>query len=74
MNIFEFAKYAKECFGVDYGLLVNNGNEMITRVALVGGGGSRTYEAAIKENADIYCLQESKVLEDQFSYNKEDIK
>jgi exodeoxyribonuclease-3 len=24
-----------------------------------------------KENADIYCLQESKVLEDQFSYNKE---
>ena len=24
-----------------------------------------------KENADIYCLQESKALEDQFSYNKE---
>lgn len=24
-----------------------------------------------KENADIYCLQESKVLEDQLSYNKE---
>ena len=74
MNIFEFAKYAKECFGVDYGLLVNNGNEMITRVALVGGGGSRTYEAAIKENADIYISGDAphhirrSVIQHKFNY------
>lgn len=54
MDVNEFAKFAKERFDVSYGLLVNSGKEKIKKVGIIGGGGSRDYVNAIKEDCDIY--------------------
>ena len=54
MEVNEFAKYAKECLKVDYSLLIAKGNKMIKKVAIIGGGGSRDWEVAKDEGADIY--------------------
>mgnify|MGYP003316545934 CR=1 FL=1 len=54
MEVHEFAKYAKEKLGVNYGLLINYGKEKVKKVGIVGGGGSRDYIHAIKEECDIY--------------------
>lgn len=54
MNIEDFAKYAKEKFDVDYGLLLNYGSPTVKKVAIIGGGGSRSYETAQLIGADIY--------------------
>ena len=54
MEVNEFAKYAKEKLGVDYGLLIANGNQIIKKVAIIGGGGSRYWTIAKDEGADIY--------------------
>ena len=54
MPIEEFAKYAKEKLNVDYGLLINEGPNMIKKVGIIGGGGSRDWEVAKDEGCDIY--------------------
>lgn len=54
MNINDFAKYAKKSFNVEYGLLINKGNSTIKKVAIIGGGGSRSFKIALEEGADIY--------------------
>lgn len=54
MNIEEFSKMAIEKLGVKYGLLIAEGNEEINSVALIGGGGSRTWSIAKEEGYDIY--------------------
>lgn len=54
MPVVDFAKYAKEKLGVSYGLLVNYGKEKVKKVGIIGGGGSRDYINAIKEDCDIY--------------------
>jgi dinuclear metal center YbgI/SA1388 family protein len=54
MDVYEFANYAKEKLDVDYGLLIANGVQTISKVALIGGGGSRYWEIAKDEGADIY--------------------
>ena len=54
MEVHEFAKYAKEKLNSTYGLLIANGSKMIKRVAIVGGGGWRSYENARQEGYDIY--------------------
>ncbi len=54
MNVLEFARYAKECFNVSYSLLIAEGNKEITKVGLIGGGGSRYWAIAKEEMCDIY--------------------
>ena len=54
MDIEDFARCAKKCLKVNYGLLVNAGKRNIKKVAIIGGGGANEYPHAIEENADIY--------------------
>lgn len=54
LNIVEFAKLAKTSFDVTYSLLVNSGAETVKKVAIIGGGGSRYWQVAKEEGADIY--------------------
>lgn len=54
MEVHEFSKYANECLGVNYSLLVNCGNKYIKKVGIIGGGGSRDYKVALEEGCDIY--------------------
>lgn len=50
----EFAKKAKTIFHVDYALLINSGAEMVKKVGIIGGGGSRRWPLAKEEGCDIY--------------------
>ena len=54
MSIEEFARFAKAKLDVDYGLLIDEGNQMIKKVGIVGGGGSRDWFIARDEGCDIY--------------------
>lgn len=54
MEVHAFARYAKECLGVDYGLLIAEGKPEISSVALIGGGGWMENVFAQKEGYDIY--------------------
>lgn len=54
MDVLEFAIKAKESFNVEYGLLINEGKKTIKKVGIIGGGGSRRYDIALKEGCDIY--------------------
>ena len=54
MDIHEFALYANKCLKLEYSHLINAGKKEIKTVAIVGGGGSRDYYAALKEGYDIY--------------------
>ena len=54
MPVEEFAKFAKARFNMEYGLLINEGSDMIKKVGMVGGGGSRNWFIARDEGCDIY--------------------
>ena len=54
INAVEFAKLAKTVFHVDYALLINSGAEMVKKVGIIGGGGSRSWPIAKEEGCDIY--------------------
>lgn len=54
MEVEDFARYAKEKLGVDYAILVNSGSNLVKKVGIVGGGGSRTWRVAKEEGCDIY--------------------
>ena len=54
MEIHEFARYAKEKLGVAYGLLIPAGKQTIRSVAIIGGGGARSYLNAMNEGYDIF--------------------
>lgn len=54
MDINEFANYALQKLNLDYGLLINSGTNIIKKVAIVGGGGSKTFSVAQKEGYDIF--------------------
>ena len=54
MGIEDFAKYAKECLKVNYGLLLPYGKPTVKKVGIIGGGGAPDYQAAIDEGCDIY--------------------
>lgn len=54
MDIQDFAKYAKECLKVNYGLLINAGKQKVKKVAIIGGGAANEYPHALEEGADIY--------------------
>ncbi len=54
MKISDFAAYAVEKLDAKYGLLVAGGKEEVKSVALIGGGGSRSWKSAMEEGYDIY--------------------
>ncbi len=54
MHINDFAKYAVEKLNAGHGLLVQGGKEEVKSVALIGGGGSRSWVNAKEEGYDIY--------------------
>lgn len=54
MPIEQFAQYAKERLDAKYGLLVAEGTKIINSVAIIGGGGSRSWTVAKEEGYDIY--------------------
>ena len=54
MSVEEFAKFAKAKLDVDYGLLIAEGPEMVKKVGIIGGGGSRDWVVARDEGCDIY--------------------
>ena len=54
MSVEEFAKFAKAKLNVDYGLLIAEGNQMIKKVGVVGGAGSRSWNIARDEGCDIF--------------------
>lgn len=54
MSVKDFANYALEKLDTPYGLLVANGKEVVESVALIGGGGSRTWRVAQEEGYDLY--------------------
>lgn len=54
LEINNFAYYAKERLNVSYASLTKAGNDIIRKVAIIGGGGSRYYNIALEEGADIY--------------------
>ena len=54
MEIHEFAKYAKKCLKVEYGLLIAEGKQIVETVAIVGGSGSRSWQIAKEAGYDIF--------------------
>ncbi len=54
MEVHEFAKYAKERLGVEYGLLIAEGKPTVKSVAIIGGAGWGEYLTAMAEGYDIY--------------------
>ena len=53
-DIFSFANFAKHQLDVNYGLLIHEGKPFIKKIGIIGGGGSRDWEVAKKEDCDIY--------------------
>lgn len=54
MNVYDFAKFAKNALNVDYSLLIPCGKQNIETVAIIGGGGSRDWKIAKEAGYDIY--------------------
>ena len=54
MDINDFARYAKECLKVNYGLLLPYGKQVIKKVGVIGGGGAEDYIHAKEEDCDLY--------------------
>ena len=73
-EINEFAKYAKKCLKVNYGLLLPFGNKTIKKVGIIGGGGNGEYKFAKEEGCDIYISGDAPhhirrgIVSAQFSY------
>lgn len=74
MEINEFAQYAKEKLNVKYALLIKGNDNMISRVGIIGGGGSRSYKVAMLNDCDIYISGDAPhylrrdVINDKFNY------
>lgn len=54
LSIRQFAVMAKETFKTNYGLLLPFGKDVVKKVAIIGGGGSRYWSIAKAEGCDIY--------------------
>ncbi len=50
----DLAKYIKERLNISYGLLVLNNDKLIKTVAIIGGGGSRSWNIAKDEGVDMF--------------------
>lgn len=54
MEIHEAAKHIKEALNVSYSLLIKGNDNLIEKIGIVGGGGSRSYKIAMEEGCDLY--------------------
>lgn len=54
MKVEDFAKFAKDQLHVDYSLLIAEGKKTVKSVAVIGGGGSRSWTLAQELGYDIY--------------------
>ncbi|HMM00606.1 MAG TPA: Nif3-like dinuclear metal center hexameric protein [Bacilli bacterium] len=54
MEVDDFVKYALMRLDVPYGSIINAGKKAITSVAIIGGGGSRSWQKAAAEGFDIF--------------------
>lgn len=54
MPVEDFARFANKAFGVDYSLLIAKGKPTVKKVAIIGGGGSRSWKLAKEEGYDIF--------------------
>ncbi len=54
MPVEEAAEYAKKRLKATYGLLLPYGKKQVSRIAIVGGGGSRSHAIAMDEGYDMY--------------------
>lgn len=54
MSVDEFSQFAIKKLKAPYGLLVKAGKDIIESVAIIGGGGSRYFDAALNEGYDLY--------------------
>lgn len=54
MNMESLSKYVIEKLGLAYVGTINEGKEMISSLALIGGGGWRSYRAAMEEGYDAF--------------------
>lgn len=54
LDIIDFASFAKEKLGVEYGLLINSGSKSVSKIGIIGGGGSRSWKIAQEEGCDLY--------------------
>lgn len=74
MDVFDFAKYAKNKLNIEYGLLLPYGKKKIKKAAIIGGGGWHYYKNAMEENYDIFisgdCPHHGRreIVADKFNY------
>lgn len=54
MTLSDFTDVVLRRFDIPYGLLVQGGNDSVSRVAIIGGGGSRSWDVAQAEGYDLY--------------------
>ena len=54
MSIENFAAFAKTRLNLEYGLMIHGGADIIKKVGVVGGAGSRSWNIARDEGCDIY--------------------
>ncbi|MFA5235931.1 MAG: Nif3-like dinuclear metal center hexameric protein [Bacilli bacterium] len=54
LSVEEAAKYAKKRLKATYGLLLPYGKKTVSRIAIVGGGGSKSHAIAMDEGYDLY--------------------
>jgi GTP cyclohydrolase I len=74
MAVETFATYAKNILKMPYGWLIAEGKPMISKVAIVGGGGARDYIYAMEEGYDIFISGDAPhhvrraIVNDRFNY------
>lgn len=74
MTMDAFAHYAKAKLGMDYGFYLAEGVPMVQSIALVGGGGSRSYAIAKEEGYDCFLSGDAphhvrrSIVNDQYNY------
>lgn len=54
MEVHSFSRFAKSRLEVPYGLLIAEGKPLISKVAIIGGGGWQSYAVAQQEGYDIF--------------------
>ncbi len=54
LSVEEAAIYAKKQLNATYGLLLPYGKQIVSRIAIVGGGGSKSHAIAMDEGYDMY--------------------
>ncbi|MCD8204751.1 MAG: Nif3-like dinuclear metal center hexameric protein [Coprobacillus sp.] len=54
MEVHEFSEYVKNRLNLTYALLIDKGNQTVSKVSMIAGGGSHKWMAARANGSDIY--------------------